>query len=468
MRILLVKAASLNKEVPQVSPPLGLMYIAASLKSRTPGHEQVILDLTCTPRPQVALQAELRRLDPEVVGISALTPEAGTLHLAARAAKEHNASTVVVVGGAHASACPKSVAADPHVDAVVFGEGEATYVELIERLSRGQTLEGLPGAAWREDAQMRKGPPRPLIEDLDSLPFPAWDLIGLHAYARRGRAGNLPRRPYMALFTSRGCPFQCPYCHRVFGKKYRVRSVSNVIAEIEELNRRFGIRDFQIFDDAFNLDLPRAKEICRRLVGKGYSFSFPNGVRSDRLDRELVRLLARMGTTNLAIAVDTASPERQRALGRNLDLERVREAIEWANEEGITTVGYFMLGFPHETRGEMEHTIRFAVESRLLFASFFIVTPYPGTPLWEATFPCEPSEEIDYGSLVVFTGLYNLSAVSNRELRATQRAAYVRFYARRLLRIARAAPRLNVDWRNAAWIGFRRLVDRGMKLREAG
>lgn len=460
----MVKCASFNKEVPQVSYPLGLMYLAAYARERLEGLEHVILDLTCEPRPLASLAESLARFQPHVVAASALTNEAACLHQVAHAAKEHNPNTVVVAGGPHVSACPHDVAEDKAIDLLVFGEGEATYEEILARLQEGQGLTGMPGAAWREGESVVRGPERPPLEDLDALPFPAWDLVRIERYARKGRAGNLPRGRYMSLFTSRGCPFGCTYCHRVFPKRFRARSASRVLEEIDTLERTYGIRDFEILDDAFNLDLERAKAVCRGLVGRGFTFSFPNGVRADRLDRELVSLLAAMGTTNLAIAVDTASAQLQRALGRNLDLARVRQAISWCREEGITTVGYFMLGFPGETKAQMEETISFAVDSDLTFASFFIVTPYPGTPLWNHVVGSK-AVEVDHRAMNVFSGYFNLSALTTKQLRAIQRSAYIRFYRRRLGRLVAALPKLRVDWRNAAWIAWRRMVDRGAHLR---
>jgi radical SAM superfamily enzyme YgiQ (UPF0313 family) len=368
----------------------------------------------------------------------------------------------VIAGGAHVSAWTDDVIEDLNVDVLAFGEGEETFDEIVTAVSNGGEPVGIKGTAWRVDGGTEFGPPREPISDLDRLPFPAWDLVRIESYERLPRPGNVRRNRYMPIFTSRGCPFQCAYCHRTFPKRFRARSAENVLQELTTLAETYGINDIEIHDDAFNLDLTRAKKICKGIIERGLNLSiaFPNGVRSDRLDRELVSLLARAGTTNMGVAVDTASQRLQKRVGRLLDIDRVRDAISWAKREGITTVGYFMLGFPTETREELEATVRFAEESDLLFASFFIVTPYPGTPLWEETVGKTGPSLPTYKDLNVFSGYFNLSEVDGGELRRIQRSAYCRFYRKRLLVILRCLPRLRIDWRNAAWIALRRLTDR--------
>ncbi|MCU0612527.1 MAG: B12-binding domain-containing radical SAM protein [Candidatus Eisenbacteria bacterium] len=464
MRILLVKGASLNREVPQFSYPLGLMYLAAYLRQRQPGHDQRIIDLRCERHPFESLAAVLEDFDPDMVAVSALTAEAASLHETARIAKARRMDTVVVVGGPHISACTDDVAGNTNIDVMVIGEGEETYCAIVSACAAGNGVPaGIRGTGLRAHGRVEWAPPRPPLEDLGELPFPAWDLVSVERYARLGRAGNLRRGRFLPVFTSRGCPYQCFYCHNLFGKSFRARPTENVVEEVRRIHEAYGITDIEIYDDIFNMDLARAKAICRGLIDLDLrlKLAFPNGVRVDRLDRELVALLAQAGTTNLAIAIETASPRLQKVIHKHLDLERAKEAISWLDEEGIVTNGYFMLGFPGETRDEIESTITYAVETDLHFASFFIVTPYPGTPLWEQTMRERGSSSLDFREYNYLSGYFNLSAVSGEELRRLQREAYRRFYARKLPKIIATLPRLRIDWRNAAWIWLRRMLDRG-------
>ncbi len=458
-----MKGASFNREVPQFSYPLGLMYLASFLRVVLPGHEQRILDLRCEKRPSESLRQLVSEFDPAIVAVSALTCEAESLHRAACEAKSHNPRTLVVAGGPHISACTDDVIADGNVDVLVVGEGEEAFADIVRSWAGGGGARGIPGTAWRQDGDVHWGPQRPQVADLDALPHPAWDLVDIDRYARFGRAGNLRRGRFMPLFTSRGCPYQCVYCHKIFGKRFRARSAENVVDEVRQLNERYGITDIEIYDDIFNQDLPRAKAICEGLLGMDvdHLLAFPNGVRADRMDRELIQLLAKAGTTNLAVAVETASPRLQKAIHKNLNLDRVNEAITWADRDGIVTNGYFMLGFPTETRDEIQETIRYAADTDLYFASFFIVTPYPGTCLWEDTVKARGSSSLDFRQYNYLSGYFNLSDVDGGELRQLQREAYWRFYTRKAFKILAAIPRLRLDWQNAAWLWTRRMVDRG-------
>jgi anaerobic magnesium-protoporphyrin IX monomethyl ester cyclase len=462
-RILHVKGASFNREVPQFSYPLGLMYLASFLRAQDPGHEQRILDLRCERRPSDSLQRFISEFDPAVVAVSALTCEAESLHQVAREAKAHNSRTLVVAGGPHISACTDDVIADVNVDVLVVGEGEESFADVVGTWADSGEARGIPGTAWRQNGEVRWGPHRPPVADLDALPYPAWDLVDINRHARFGRAGNLRRGRFMPVFTSRGCPYQCVYCHNIFGKRFRARSAGNVVEEVRQLTERYGVTDIEIYDDIFNQDLARAKAICHGLLQTGveYRLAFPNGVRADRMDRELVDLLARVGTTNLAVAVETASTRLQKAIHKNLNLDRVNEAITWADNDGIVTNGYFMLGFPTETREEIEETIRYAAATNLFFASFFIVTPYPGTCLWDETVKKQGSSSLDFRDYNYLSGYFNLSEVDGEELRRLQREAYWRFYTRKAFKILLATPRLRLDWRNAAWLWTRRMLDRG-------
>jgi len=463
MRILMVKCSSFNREVPQISYPLGLMYLASYLRSDQRSREIELLDLRCHRDPFSVLRQRLSSSVPDLVAISALTCEAASMHRVAAETKSRNPRTTVVVGGPHISACTADVIADENIDVLVAGEGEESFAEVVRAVECGEAPPEVSGVGWRVDGRVAWGSPRQPVVDLDGLPFPAWDLVDIDLYARRGRAGNLKRGRFLPLFTSRGCPYQCYYCHNLFGKRFRARSAENVVEEAKAIVERFGIHDIEVYDDIFNLDLPRAKAICEGLAGLDgtLQLAFPNGVRADRLDRELVSLMAKAGTTNLAVAVETASSRLQSLIHKHLDIERVREAIRWADSDGIVTNGYFMLGFPTETAEEMEATISYAVSTDLFFASFFIVTPYPGTPLWDETVAMRESAALDFGKYNYLSGYFNLSAVSGGELRRLQRRAYRRFYNAKALKILTALPRLRIDWQNAAWLWFRRMLDQG-------
>jgi radical SAM superfamily enzyme YgiQ (UPF0313 family) len=276
------------------------------------------------------------------------------------------------------------------------------------------------------------------------------------------------RRPYLTLVTSRGCPYRCAYCHAVHGKRYRARSPAAVLAEIDALASRHGIREFEILDDAFNLDYGRTAEILEGLASRRppVRLLFPNGVRTDLLDEEQIARLRRAGTVFLSVAVETAVPRLQALVRKDLRLDAVRRNIDAAVGSGIYVNGFFMLGFPTETLAEARETVEFAVRSRLHQALFFNVVPFAGTDLAAAAGGADPVLAGDAASLDYHRARVNVSAMTDAELFGLQRSAYLRFYAdpRRILRIAAAHPRRRSLPRNLA-MTLLKLLPRGSALR---
>jgi radical SAM superfamily enzyme YgiQ (UPF0313 family) len=244
--------------------------------------------------------------------------------------------------------------------------------------------------------------------------------------------------------STRGCPFGCIYCHNIFGRRYRVRSAASFVAELEELHRRWGVREFEVVDDAFNLQPRRVIEICRGIVEAGLDvrLSFPNGMRGDLLDEEQLQWLRRAGTSYLAIAVETASPRMQQLINKKMDLDRVRETVRTGRRLGIHMHGLFMLNLPGETLGEMQQTADFIVDSPFLSFNLGLATPFAGTRLAELARErgVEPVEEpVDgfYGSR-----FESMSEVPVDEINRLRRRTHLRFYLDpgRIWGLARSLP----------------------------
>ena len=406
-----------------VTPPLGILSIASVLREQ--GHPVRVLDLRLSPGNTSWIEEELLRFSPDVVGLSALTQESESMHRLAALSKRIPGVAAVVCGGPHPSAYPEEVLGDPHVDSVVCGEGEDTAVELIDCLEAGRVRETVPGTLRRGNGELARGGPRPYVEDVDRLPFPAWDLIDIGAYARAKRMGNLPRRKYMAVMTSRGCPYRCIYCHHLFGREFRARSPEHVVRELDILHDEFGIKEFEIIDDIFNLDPGRMYEILDRIRVKnwGARLAFPNGLRGDLLDPNSLRALKSAGTYFLALAVETASPRLQEVVGKRLDLGKIRHTIQECRRMDLTSLGFFMLGFPTETPAEARTTVEWACSSPLDFASFFIAAPFQGTRMAEYHQP-DGEGRPGFAEFDFHRGGVNLSEIPDRELFALQREAY--------------------------------------------
>ncbi len=429
MKILLVKSGNLNTRAIGMTPPLGLMYVASYVREAR-GDEVRIFDIRFYKQPLKEIYRIISEFEPDIVGISALTLEAPALYQIASFVKTVS-DIPVIAGGPHATSAPEEVLKNKDIDIAVIGEGEITFKELLDNLSKGEGIEQIMGIAYRRGNDIVLNHPREYIDNLDKLPYPAWDLIELRKYADNPSMSIIGYGRYMVVLTSRGCPFHCTYCHNIMGKGFRARSVENVLEEMGVLIRKHHINDFEIIDDISNFDKERFKQIMRGIIRNGWkvTLSFPNGVRTDLLDEEAVHLMRQAGAAEISIAVETASPRLQRMVKKNLNLERVRHIIDVCVEEGLFVRGFFMLGFPTETEEEIKATIDFACKSRMHGALFFLVNPFGGTELSKqmASMGKMPSllksEDFDYHAMP-----FNASNVPDKKLHRLYSTAWMRFY----------------------------------------
>ena len=382
MRILLAKAAHITSTQIAIVPPLGLLYLAGSLRELRPWHDVRLIDLRV--KPESLYREILTDWQPDVVGIGALTVESDHAHALAADAARLAPSAHVVLGGPHPTAYPTEVLADPNVDSIVIREGEETFVELIDALAQGADLDAITGLALRDDEGcVFTTPARPFIDDLDALPGPAWEMLNFRDYEKAKSMGLVGARRVAPIFTSRACPYRCTYCHDMFGKRVQMRSPQHVLDELQMLSEQRRVRHFELIDDIFNLDRERTRRILQGIIDRGLDvrLSFPNGLRADLLTEELVDLFARAGTEFVSIAIETASPRLQKYIKKHVQLDKARDVIRWFVERRVFTNCFYMLGFPTETVDEMNATIRFAVAQPSHTAMFFIVTPFAGTEL---------------------------------------------------------------------------------------
>lgn len=438
--MLLIRASYIpNRMGRYVVPPLGILTLASYLRTERKNEIEVqILDTGFERLPAEKCADKISEFDPDVVGISALSIESAGLHRLAGVAKRVKPSVKVIAGGPHATAFYDFVLKDKNVDYVVAGEGERTFIELLDYL-RDDSIppSDMRGLAQRINGEIVFGGVRSPIEDLDSLPMPAWDLINLKGYSNFTKFTSMntfvARTPYAPLFTSRACPYRCAYCHSMFGKRFRAQSPPRVLEEIELLHKRYGAKEFHIYDDVFNFDRNRVLEICDQIKKRGLDikFAFPNGVRGDLMTKDVVRALVQAGAYSITYAVETASPRIQRLIHKNLDLEKVYHAVEWTYEFGAIPCGFFMLGFPTETFEEMKQTIAYAVHSKMLRALFFSVVPFPRTELFEIAKRAYPHYDFSYEfspTMYYWAEKPFYNKVSDIDVEALTHKAWMSFY----------------------------------------
>jgi anaerobic magnesium-protoporphyrin IX monomethyl ester cyclase len=444
MRLLLIQpfAAESNTNY----PPLGLLHLAGYVLARSKWEVRV-LDLRLHREPLQDRLEEIRGFDPDVVGLTGMSIEQSAIRQMAFQLKSGlKPKTLLILGGPHATIFKSLLLQEAPFDHLVKGEGEQTLLELLQAVESGSAPKDIPGLVSR-DAQGRavEAADREPIPDLDSLPFPAWHLLDVEGYFKNPHFhGNLNvSRRVLPLLTSRGCPFHCGFCHHAFGFAFRPRSAENVVKEIKWMRDVFGLKEIQIEDDTFNLKPERAKQIMREVLRQGLKlhFAFPSGLRADLLDEELAGLLKSAGTYRVHFGIETASPRVQKLAGKPLDLGGMGQAISLADGKGISTHGFFILGFPTETREEMEETIRWAGRSNLATANFSLLKLFPGTPLYREHVREAPRYSDDFSFSYDSTAA-NLSNVPDDELKGLQKSALLRFFLKpsRLWRIFRTTP----------------------------
>jgi radical SAM superfamily enzyme YgiQ (UPF0313 family) len=426
---------------------MGILYLAAYLRSRL-DLELLLMDQRVENASVESVVRRAADFGADVVGLSLMTPYAFMLGPLTRGLRAALPEAFIVVGGAHVSACQDEALAGNAADAAVPGEGESALEQIIRARQARAGLTSIPGLLWRSggDAIIRNPGSTPFIEDIDGLPFPAYDLLDISKYWAWPAGGQSPPSKYLSLFSSRGCPCRCIYCHRVFEKRFRASSPERVVAEIEHYTKVFGVTDIEFLDDVFNFDSKRVLEICDLITKRNLRLRicFPNGLRADMLTEEVLDALAGAGVYHSGFALESGSPRLQQFIGKHLDIDKFLQAVQWATERGIFATGFVMLGFPTETEADMQATLDVACDSRLHTASFFTVIPFPGTELYAYVAKNAPDKlkGVDYDNLQSSGAWVNLSAVPDSVLFRYQRAAWRRFYLNpaRLARIVRDHP----------------------------
>jgi len=342
--------------------PIGLLYLISAIKETFPEITFKVFHTATSPTPLDDLEQVLQSFNPDLVGLRALSVAKESFQLVAEKIRELKPDMPIVGGGPYPSISYEDILLTDMADIVVIGEGETTFVELIGHLLKSDDIPlNIIGTAIIKDGKVIVNKPRPVIKDINSIPPPDYDYINLQAYKhlKNHALQNASKSAY--ILSSRGCPYGCFYCHQLFGKRIRRRTAENVVAEMREHIEKRGIYDFVFLDDIFNVPVQDAKKVLSAIIEElpKVTLSFPNGLRADFVDEELLDLFEKAGTVEMALAVETVNPRLQKLIGKNLNLPKARVAIEEASKRFVTRI-FFIIGFPTETYEEAMETIDFA------------------------------------------------------------------------------------------------------------
>ncbi len=363
-------------------PPLGVMYIGAVLEEA--GHSVQIID----PMPKdMSFVQMVRDFDPQIVGVSIMTASYSTAADLLKKLKQNIPDTLYCAGGAHVTALPVETINDLELDFAVVGEGEFTMREVCKRIENGGDLHGVKGIVYRSGSVVVNNDPRDLIQNLDDLPFLGRHLLSdfkeylLPPGTLRG--GFFQRSTTM--MTSRGCPYHCIYCssYLIFGRKLRRRSVSNVIAEIEGLIKKYDIEALYFLDDTFTLNSRWVMEFCRQLREKKIPISWQCQARVDTVSEDLLYAMKNAGCISVEFGVESGSEKVLKIMKRRTSKEMIFKAFKTAKKAGLRSSAFFMLGNPGETLEDINQTFKVAKKIKANRTNFYFTVPFPGTELYQ-------------------------------------------------------------------------------------
>lgn len=366
-------------------PPLGLCSLAAT--TRKEGFKTAILDVPALCLSIEDTVEEIFKLNPRYLGLTAATVSIHSAGKVAQMVKSRNKDIKILLGGPHITAIPqKTMRIFPNVDIGVIGEGEKTVIELLKVLDAEGEQDGLNkinGLIFRQNGELILSPPREYIDNLDSIPKPAWDLLPeLKKYYRPSilRGYHLPAT---GIITSRGCTGECTFCDRsMFGSNLRANSAKYVVELIEELHLKYGIKEIFIYDDNMMLFQRRLQEICDFLIKKKLKLKWSCFARIDFANPQALKMMEEAGCRLVAYGIESGDQEMLDFLQKKLRINKIREVIKWTKQAGLIAEGLFMMGLPRETKETMRATIDFAKSNPLDDIAITVFTPLPGTKLY--------------------------------------------------------------------------------------
>jgi anaerobic magnesium-protoporphyrin IX monomethyl ester cyclase len=405
-------------------PPLGLGYLAAVLENNN--YEVDVIDCQASKFSYEDFRRELGKRKSDIVGITATTRLYNSALKVAEIAKEVHPDCLTILGGSHATFWDEEALNEcPQLDVIVRREGEYTLLELVQRLEAGKNIDDVVGTTLRKDGKIVRNPDRPYIEDLDELPFPARHLWPLESLRKI--------EDVFYLTTSRGCVYWCEFCSavRMFGRKFRMRSIKNVVDELEYLYKTYDATFFTFCDDAFTVDQARTKKLCDEILNRGLKIKWNCGTRVDMVSKDLLQKMKDAGCVSVWFGVESGSQHVLDEMQKGISPEQTIKAVGWVRELGLKPAPNVLLGFPGETKESALKTIKFAQKiSPDDVAYYNIATPLPGTPLYDRVKENGWLKITDFDKYDCKTPVFETPMLSSKDLSELYEMAFRSFYLR--------------------------------------
>jgi radical SAM superfamily enzyme YgiQ (UPF0313 family) len=414
-----------NENIPnQETPHIGMAYLLAVAKRC--GLRTKYVDMVMDAVSVEDLIELVRKTTPRLIGLTAFTVQIRTAADIAGQIKAQFPKAVVCVGGPHPIGLPTGTLDEfPAIDFVVCGEGEGILPRLVESVGDESRLAQIPGIVTRGGGSPNGAP----VEDLDALPYPAWDEFDLSKYP-----GTYPHRTRLELpmVSGRGCPYRCTFCCRALGDRLRRRSVGSVIGEIEHNIERYGCESVAFLDETFVLNLDWAEEFFATMIRRGLSerVSWSCSTRVSNVTPELLARMRQAGCYYIFYGMESADDLILKRIKKGITVEQIRSATQWTKEAGIIPVGAFIIGLPGDTEEHVFKAIDLADELDLYSVTFPVAVPFPGTELREAALRCEHGMRILSNNWDYYgkqdPGVMESDALSRTRRKELQQIAYAR------------------------------------------
>jgi len=428
MKVLLIKPKYITDHI---QPSLGLLYLAAQIQK---SHEVVIHDCIKENTPVQKINHIIKEHQPDVVGIQCYTFDVSIVSTMLETIRKEFPSIVTVVGGAHISATPLEAFNQflPNIDYGFNCEAEIGFPKFLSALERKEkNLSDIEGLIWKNvEGQIVVNPPA-FVQDLDELGFPAWDLMPPETYPECQHGAFYEKYPIAPILITRGCPYNCAFCSApiLSGRKIRCHSVEYVKKHISMLYAR-GIREIHIVDDNFTFDLEYCKQILKGIISLNLDISIatPNGIRMERIDDEVLDLMKEAGVYLISVAVESGTDRILKKMKKATTVAKMRESVARIKRHGFPVAGFFIIGYPGETREDIEATIRLSQELGLVRANFFTFLPLPGTVAYKELLEYRKTDEVDWKNFFFMTAPYVPEGMTREELLDLKRRAFISFY----------------------------------------
>lgn len=355
-------------------PPLGILSIAAYIEGL--GHVVRVHDLHGEKLGDDELRQRLRRDRPRFVGISVLTNMAIPAQKIARICKQEVPDSVVIVGGVHAEAMPERMLRNSAIDAVVRGDGEEAMREIME----GQPFSAIGGLSYRVGNRVVHNPPRTVNMDLDGFPFPAYHLVDFKNYFPA--VGTYRNLPAINMLMTRGCPGRCTFCNSA-RTVLRTRSADRAVEQIKHLNKHYGIRQIQFYDDTFTVMKKNVLRFCELMQRENLGVTWSAYIRGDCFSDDLAAAMKKAGCHQVLVGIETGNARIAERIGKPIDRDKYRKAVQIAHAHGLEVRASFIVGNMDETWQTMVDTLEFAIDLDVDLFQLSISTPYPGTALFK-------------------------------------------------------------------------------------